>query len=100
MAESEGYRAIAQFLAEEPGIVILNRFSTLNVQNLLYMQSELYHLEDELHEITKEDAASSCPTRQNYRYSFKELEHSLSGSEDFQWKKILEIRDKLKLYSI
>lgn len=99
MAECEGYRAIAQFLAKEPGIVILNRFPTLNVQNLLYMQAELYHLEEELQEIAKEDAASSCPTRQDYRYSFVELRDSLAGPENFQWKKILDIRHKLEQYS-
>lgn len=99
MSESEGYRAIAQYFAKENGIVILNRFRTLNIQNLLYLQAELFHLEDELHWIAIEDSKAQCSTRQNYRYSFLDLKHSLKGKESFQWTKMLEIREKLERYS-
>lgn len=99
MSESEGYRAIAQYFAKENGIVILNRFRALNIQNLLYMQAELFHLEDELHCIAIEDSKASCSTRQNYRHSFLDLKESLKGKECFQWAKMLEIREKLDRYS-
>ena len=99
MSESEGYRAIAQYFAKENGIVILNRFRTLNIQNLLYMQAELFRLEDELQCIAIEDSKSPCSKRQNYRYSFIDLQDSLKGKECFQWTKMLEIREKLKRYS-
>ena len=100
MSESEGYRALAQFFNNEPGMAILSRFGTLNIQNLLYMQAEIFHLERELQSIASEDSSSPCAERQDYRYSVVNLQSSLDGMESFQWEKILEIREKLERYSI
>ena len=100
MSESEGYRALAQYFTDEAGMAILSRFDTLNVQNLLYMQAEIFHLERELQSIASEDASAPCTERKDSRYSVMNLQESLNGTESFQWEKILEIREKLARYSI
>lgn len=102
MAENEGYRSVACFLNEKGVIPSFRQFGTLNIQNLLYMQAELVQLEAELQCIAREDAQSDDPDRQNFRYSHLKLQKSLEegDGDDIQWRKILEIREKLENYSM
>ena len=100
MGEPEGYAAIARYFDKDSGEPILRRFGSLSVQNLLYMQAELFHLERELQAIAKEDAEASEKPRQDFPYSSLDLQGSLETVNSFQWKKMLEIRFKLESYSI
>lgn len=99
MQGSAGYHAVARFLDVDTRVPIVRRFGVLNTQDLLYMQAELVQLERELECIAREDAESQDPERTAYCHSTKALLQSLQGGDDFQWRKMLEIREKLRQYS-
>ena len=94
------YSALSAFMASYPDVMIVRTFATLNVQDILYRQAELAHLEREYNEIAHEDKASEMPLRQAYRTSWQKLSQSeSSGGDPLQWRKFLEIRKKLDEYS-
>jgi len=99
MQGSAGYHAVARFLDVDTRIPVIRRFGVLNTQDLLYMQAELVQLERELECISREDAESHDADRTAYRHSAQALQQSLQRGDDFQWKKVLEIREKLRQYS-
>jgi hypothetical protein len=51
----QGYPKLARFIGERPGFAIFRRFSELNARNLLYLQSELLDIEEELYETEVDD---------------------------------------------
>src|SRR5271154_482352 len=83
MAEVGGYQSLAGFMGPEPGISIYRKFAALNALNLLYMQSELVHLELELKNIAKEDDESQALERKSYKKSFLALQRSEGSVESF-----------------
>lgn len=101
----EGYPALAEAMSTDEGLDIFRRFSALNVLNLLYMQAEIIELEMELQDNAAEDKDASPTTpsnreRRRYHLSAKALRDSVRGDGDgLQWKKMLEIRKRLKKYS-
>jgi hypothetical protein len=95
----DGYHKLASLVSDHQELLMLRRFSTANAKNLLYMQAEILHLEAELCDIALEDH-SGCEKRRNYEYCVFDLKESYGvGGSDTQWRKILEIREKLKEYS-
>ena len=99
MAHTDGYHRLAHVLDQPPNVPALRRFGSLNLLNLLYLQAELVELEADLQNIAREDADSGDATRQKFAHSAQLLQESAKGIEDFQWVKMLEIREKLKNYS-
>jgi hypothetical protein len=95
----DGYHKLASLVGDHEELFMLRRFAKTNIKNLLYMQAEMLHLEAELQEIAKEDR-SGCGKHPNYEYCIFDLKESsgIKGS-DTQWRKILEVREKLKEYS-
>ena len=95
----DGYHKLAALTGDHEELLMLRRFATTNAKNLLYMQAEILHLEAELHEIAKEDRCGS-EKQQSYEYCVFDLKETfgIKGS-DTQWRKILEIREKIKEYS-
>lgn len=87
-------------MAKHEEMFILRRFNTLNVKTLLYMQSELTHLECELANIEKKDRCSEDLETASYDVSMFNLKQSQGKGKDLQWGKVLEIRQKLKEYSM
>lgn len=95
----EGYAKIAYLMSHHNELAILRRFSRLNLQNLLYMQAELTYLEKDLDQLSQNDQAES--SRALYSRDWWSLAESENGdSEKEQWKKVVEIRGKLKEYSM
>jgi hypothetical protein len=95
----EGYSKIARLMALYPEFGILRGFKQLNFQNLLYLQAEITHLEDELRDCVAEDNG-----RRDRPYNSTDwwsLSHPPEEQEDDheQWDKVLEIRKKLEKYS-
>src|ERR1700761_4559225 len=93
----EGYPKLAYEMGAYPETAIIRRFAGLNAMNLLYMQAELIHLENELKTLQRRDAS------QGYKYSqdWYWLNISASSSENSdQIEKVLTIRAKLKEYSM
>jgi hypothetical protein len=93
----EGYAKIASLMSHHHELAIFRRFGTFNLQNLLYLQAELTHLEEDLKEVVKKDQAD--PGRFFYTKHWYSLANSEDGEEKEQWGKVLQIREKLKEYS-
>ncbi|PYI08378.1 hypothetical protein BO78DRAFT_441830 [Aspergillus sclerotiicarbonarius CBS 121057] len=91
---SKGYDKLAALMACDPGSAIYRRFAKLNAKNILYLQAEISHVENELKDIIMEDDKS--PEKATYPFSVRDMKE-----EDFslQWKKVLEARDLLNEYN-
>lgn len=94
----EGYPRLASIMGPR-NLGIFRKFSELNALNILQLQAELVYLEQELKILIEEDHASGHPTRIMHAKSAYMLRRS-TGGNDRQWEKVLEIREKLKEYSM
>lgn len=87
-------------MGKYPELGTVSRFSSLNIQNLLYMQAELIGLQQDLHEIETVNDRSPDEVKSSFSRNWLALrsaeEHE--GSDE-QWKLVLLIREKLKEYS-
>ena len=98
---SQSYSSLAELLGNHDGLAIYRRFATLNAQNLLYLQSELMILEDELKRLALADDGSESEQRRSFKKNISALKANPSNEvEGRQWRKVLEIREKLKEYSM
>ncbi|PVH87646.1 hypothetical protein DL98DRAFT_649265 [Cadophora sp. DSE1049] len=94
---SGGYPRLAQFMAQDLGVY--RRFGELNVSNILQLQAELVYLEKELKILIRLDDQSGDPIRSQYSKSAETLHKSVQGNDSPQWRKTLEVREKLKEYN-
>jgi hypothetical protein len=94
----EGYAKIAQLMGAHEEFAILRRFRAMNMQNLLYQQAEIIHLENELHDLARRDARHS--DRGNHAHDWWSLSQGEGEGETEQWELVLEIREKLEKYSL
>ncbi len=95
------YSSLAELLGNTDGLAIYRRFATLNAQNLLYLQSELINLEDELKRLVVADSLSDDEQYRVFKHDVTAMKNApgdAAGGK--QWKKVLEIREKLKEYSM
>lgn len=67
------YSGLSRLMSDNPDLLILRTFRTLNVKNLLYYQAELAHLEHELEEVEKEDRDCDNSLRSEHAVSWKSL---------------------------
>ena len=95
----EGYPRLARVMGP-CNLGIFRRFTELNALNILHLQAELVYLEQELKILTELDDISGDATRALYAKSAYGLRKSVESGNDHQWRKILEVREKLKEYSI
>ena len=93
------YNKLAGLVGSHQELTILRKFGTLNAKNLLYMQSELLHLQSELEGIELENKYSNDTERSAFLTSLFDLKDSDGTSKELQWRKVLEIQGKLKNYS-
>lgn len=93
----EGYAKVAALMARYDELAILRGFKTLNIQNLLYLQAEIIHLEDRLKELVDTDA--SHPDREFHSKDWWALAHGEGKGGKTQWKQVRKIRKKLARYS-
>ena len=94
------YNKLATLVGAHQELAILRKFGALNAKNILYMQSELVHLQSELNGIEVENGLSGDPEKLAFQISLFNLKDSEGTTKDLQWQKVLEIRDKLKAYSL
>ena len=76
---------------------MFKQFAELNARSLLYMQAELLCLEQELDVITYVDEHGTDPSTKNFARSVWEMRKPPNQN---QWEKVLEIRGKLRDYSM
>jgi hypothetical protein len=55
-----GYPSLAAFISKDNDFVIFRKFRQLNARNLLYLQAELTHLENEIETIDRGLAAANA----------------------------------------
>jgi hypothetical protein len=96
----EGYAKLSLLMSRHHEYGIVRSFRELNFKNLLYLQAELVQLERDLRRIAEADRQSRNSIRVYYEKDWRLLSESLQGGHDEQWKKMLEIRQKLKEYSM
>ena len=94
----EGHAKVAQLMSRYPELAIVRRFGHLNMQNLLYLQAELVHLEAEYRLLAEQSQLN--PDRLDHAKDWFSLSQSDDMPEHQQWGKILDIRKKLKEYSM
>ncbi|KAI4926243.1 hypothetical protein J4E85_006535 [Alternaria conjuncta] len=101
-----GYPKLAGRMETMPEIAMFRRFGALNARSLLYYQSELAHLEDQLKELEAEDANS--PDGKKATYSMNafwlntadfEVDGKLRDGDMRQRELVLQIRCVLKKYN-
>jgi hypothetical protein len=95
-----GYDKLSAMVGAQRELAIYRQYSVLNAKNILYLQSELFHLQEELADIEAADKASGDPEKKLFPQSVWHLKRSLrTPGQDVQWRKVLEIREVLKEYS-
>lgn len=94
-----GYPKLGGRMGLVPEMAMFRRFGALNSQVLLYMQSELIHLESELRELELEDSRSSQSYKSKYSRDYFFLHNPTTPGDDRQLRLVMEIKAKLKEYS-
>jgi hypothetical protein len=84
-------------MAKYPEFAILRRFRRLNHQNLLYLQAQIIHTEEDLDKLAARDQAH--PERQDYARDWWSLAHGRSSEAKQQWRKVRRMRSLLSRYS-
>ena len=93
------YTRLAALIGTHRELAIVKQFASLNAKNILYLQAELVHLEAELKDIEIENKFSGDVERAAFQVSLFDLKDSSDSSKDLQWRKALEVRNKVKEYS-
>ncbi|KAL8782254.1 MAG: hypothetical protein Q9213_005557 [Squamulea squamosa] len=89
------YNKLATLMGEHQDMVTFRKFQRSNAKSLLYMQAEILHLENELAHIESEDRMSEDKTRSTLHESV----FNLKEYGGIQWKRVLELREKLESYN-
>lgn len=94
--EPKGYYALAHIMGLGAGTAMFKRFAHLNVHSLLIQQAELLDLQRQL------DVWISVDKSRGLQFDTVALDlikAGKDGSNDEQWKLVLQIREKLRIYS-
>ncbi|KAJ9604042.1 hypothetical protein H2200_011565 [Cladophialophora chaetospira] len=96
----EGYAKIAAFMGEHPESAMVLRFSDISLQNILYLQAEIYGLLEDLRFIEKQNNASLAEDVGQFPLDWYTLAHTPEdGKENKQWATIKQLRPLLKEYN-
>lgn len=93
----DGYGKVAELMSSHDEFSILRRFRYLNMKNLLYLQAEIAHLEEELSVLADQDAQD--PELQFHGRDWWSLANGEDESSQEQWNKVLQLRSKLDAYN-
>jgi hypothetical protein len=97
----EGYAQLAWRMSVHGDLAIVRRFAALNIQNILYLQAELVHLERRLRE---KEIASNRSENERLRWHARDWQtlsqdQAPGGEDECQWRLWLRIRERLREYS-
>ncbi|KAF2195547.1 hypothetical protein K469DRAFT_616292 [Zopfia rhizophila CBS 207.26] len=93
----EGYAKIAALMGTHPEFAIVRSFRALNIQNMLYLQAEITHLEAQLRRLVEDDFASG--NRPHHAHDWWTLSQRDEVDDASQWEAVLKIREKLEKYN-
>ena len=91
-----GYSNLAALMGEQVELAIFRGFRSIGLRNLLYLQAEVLHLEEDLQFLATRDHAHS--DRQFHATDWWSLSQGQSEGDTEQWAKILELRGALERY--
>jgi hypothetical protein len=92
----EGYPQIVHLMDQHEELAILRKFNNMSLQNLLYMQAELMHLEEKYEIISAK--GGECPSRPFKSRDWWSLTQPDNEGKTEQWDTVLEIRQALGNY--
>lgn len=96
----DGYAKIASFMGQHPESALVLRFSDINLQNILYLQAEIYGLRADLRALESDNQASSSEELKQFSLDWSTLaQTNVDGAPNLQWQKVKELRGLLKEYS-
>ncbi|EQB52622.1 hypothetical protein CGLO_07740 [Colletotrichum gloeosporioides Cg-14] len=97
----DGYGRLAQLLAQSHEYAIFRKFEWLNMMNLLRLQAELQHMEQQLVEVRAEDKDpdDDSEVRRSYGINFKAMRDNAEDGDSEQYDLLLEISPKLDEYN-
>lgn len=93
----QGYEQVAQFMSAHDEFAILRRFRALNMKNLLYLQAEILHLEEDLSELAARD--TEFPGRSYHGRDWWSLANGQDEGDREQWAKVVHLRETLSTYN-
>jgi hypothetical protein len=98
----EGYAKIASFMGKHPESALVSRFSDINLQNILYLQAEIYGLREDLRKIEAQSQNASSDDLKSFALDWFTLATTQDGNgrANQQWQKFVQLRGLLKEYSI
>lgn len=83
-----------------PESALFLRFSDINLQNILYLQAEIYGLREDLRKIETRNHTSSSEELKNFSLDWYTLAQTQdNGETNQQWQKVEKLRRSLKEYS-
>ena len=95
----DGYPTFARFIARDRDAAIYRRFENLSARNLLYLQSELHDLEQQLQDLDRDDAKDiDNSDAQRAARCWKAFSEGEEGTIKRQRRLQEAIRSKLKEY--
>lgn len=97
MPVKDGYGKVAELMSTHDEFAILRRFRHLNMKNLLYLQAEIAHLEEETQELAERDSID--PESRFHGKDWWSLANGEEESNQEQWEKVLQLREKLDIYN-
>jgi hypothetical protein len=93
----DGYARTARLMSKYGEFAIFRQFKRLNRQNLLYLQAQIIHQEEELEHLVRRDAAHA--DRKRYASEWWALSHGEGHEGKEQWNKVKNLRATLDRYS-
>ena len=90
----DGYPSFAEFIARDGDAAVYRKFRHLGARNLLYRQSELHSLEEQLRSLDSEDAA--CLGDEDALKAAREWCH-MSDPTNLRSRLHLELQDQIAL---
>ncbi|MCJ1465959.1 hypothetical protein MMC07_004578 [Pseudocyphellaria aurata] len=95
-----GYSKIADFMGQHPESALVLRFSDMNLQNILYLQAEIYGLREDLRKIQVQNQTSSSEDVVNFSLDWYTLAHTQDNDGmNRQWQIFKQLRRVLKEYN-
>jgi hypothetical protein len=84
----DGYAQLAWRMSVHGDLAVVRRFAALNIQNILYLQAELVHLEERLREKERANSSSENETLRWYARDWQTLSRGQSheGEDESQWR--------------
>ncbi|KAL1643913.1 hypothetical protein SLS58_004588 [Diplodia intermedia] len=94
-----GYPKFAELMSAIPETAVFRRFGALNALNLLYLQAELIHIEQDLREVQLSDHRSQEGDKSLYAKNWFFLSVSEKDGDEEQIKLVERAREKLDKYN-